>query len=117
MHGENGVQQLVAAGVLGQIRHRAQAQRAKHILAAFIIRQHDNARVAMLLPYGRDGLESVDAGQAQVHQRHVGQDALVHFQGLFAAFGLRRDGDFEASVQHRTQRHAGQEMVLHQQYF
>jgi hypothetical protein len=114
LRGADGAGQLLGLDILQQVGDRAGLDGREDLVVVGERGQHDDPcrRADRLDPPG--GLDTVDAGQHQVHQYHVGQQILGLFDALFAARCLAHHLDIILQLKKVTQALAHNAVIVDQ---
>ena len=83
---------------LDDVAARARLQRLMDVFVALVRGEDDKIRAAMARHQNADGFDAADPGQAQVHERDVGQELFEELDGLLAAAGLGNHGHIGRGV-------------------
>src|SRR5262249_49754551 len=89
MDSSNGVQEFPMHLSLQEITSRARPYGSHHLSIAAIRRQNDDPGTWKILQDFTDGLDPVQAGQLDVHQRHIRSVGSELLEGLLSTGSLR----------------------------
>src|SRR5512145_2486556 len=87
----NSAPGILRAGVLRQVGQGSGRQSPMHILAAFVIAQHQNAEAGQFLMEELDGVKARQTGQPQIHDDDIRLVAAAQFESGATLSALGHD--------------------------
>ena len=103
VHGDDGLEQLIARHALEHVRGGAGRQRPCDVHVAFVHGEHHDARFGELGADGADGLGALHHRHPQVHDREVGLRAAERRDGFLAVARRRDDREPRVALEHRDE--------------